>query len=183
MQNGTLNQALSPQDWHRQLEGLGHVTGLLQQCRSLSGRSLAYLSKVIWPALRTGRIQFYFDADGKRAAYAVWAYLPPESEELLLSREPVELEALALGDGGSLWLIDLVAPRGHVRYVLDDLRDRLFSAQNSVRYFRIKNGRRIVKEVERDRRRSFFKTRSDNAWRCGQQECPFCRPCWPSGVA
>lgn len=180
MSTQPLNTITAPQDWQRQLQGLGYASDLMRQCPALLERGPEYLSRVIWPAMRAGRIQFYFDADGRSAAYVVWARLPPATEVRLLAGEAVGTEQLLPGADGQLWVIDLVAPRGHVRAVLADLRDRVFGAERAVRYFRLKQGRRIVKEIERDTRLGFFRPgeATGPAWRCALEACSFCRPRW-----
>lgn len=178
MQKQPLTTISTRQEWRRQLEGMGYANDLLRQSSLLAERGPDYLSGVICPAVRAGRIQFYFDAEGRCAAYVIWALLPPVIEDSLLAGELLAAEQLLPEAEGRLWLIDLVAPRGHVMEVLADLRDRVFCNEHSLRYFRIKHGRRIVKEVTRDPRLNFFRPVLQPTWHCTLEACGFCRPRW-----
>ena len=109
-----------------------------------------YLYSVIEPALRHNYVKFYYSLNGDVVAYVAWAFLAPDVEQKFMREGRWALHESEWNEGESAWIVDLVAPYGHVREVLRDLRDTVFAGQQRLRYFRAKRGRAICKEVSRD---------------------------------
>ncbi|WP_439471485.1 toxin-activating lysine-acyltransferase [Brevundimonas sp.] len=94
--------------------------------------SLGSVMVWVWPAIRLRQIHFLRDAEGRVLGYCTWAFLRPETADLLFGEAG---EAPDLDDwnaGPDLWLIDVVAPFGQVRSLLRDARLRLVATASSV---------------------------------------------------
>ena len=86
-----------------------------------AGRSLAAATSTFEPALRLGQYHI-FRSDGFPRAFVSWAGLSPEVERrLALKRTPLRAEEW--NGGPSVWLIDFVAPFGHMREIVPRLTE------------------------------------------------------------
>ena len=86
-----------------------------------AGRSLAAATSTFEPALRLGQYHI-FRTDGFPRAFVSWAGLSPETERrFALERSPLRAEEW--NDGPSVWLIDFVAPFGHMREIVPRLTE------------------------------------------------------------
>lgn len=147
---------------------VGYATTL---CSVAEGRKLYtfnYLQHLIIPAIRHQQIQFYFDSDNKPVAYVIWGFLSERTEQGLLQSQVPKLHVSDWNDGESLWILDLVAPLGHVAEVLGHMRDVLFRESSSVRYLKFKHGRVIAKELSRADSLSFFGRRAVSSFSSSQ---------------
>lgn len=91
-------------------------------------------------AIRQKRIKAYFCEDGKPVGYVIWAYLAERSETRVRESGEFLLHEDEWNEGPNLWVVDLLAPCGHAKYIFRDLRDHVFKGRTSVRYLRGKNG-------------------------------------------
>lgn len=137
---------------------------------------LSYLKKSILEAIRQGNIKFYFDIDGLPVGYVTWAYLDHQSQMELLKSHGISVRPIDWNCGDLLWIVDLLAPFGHIKYILRDLRDEVFSDQLKIRYFRLKKQICIAKEISRESNSYFFKYPQSiqNRCACGRKNCPVC---------
>lgn len=118
-------------------------------------RTAQQLFSVVDPATAHQQIKFYFNDTGKPVGYVVWAFLAKEAQNRFLRTKNFELHVSEWDEGDALWIIDLLAPFGHIKYILRDLRDNLFPEQREITYYRQKNGEIIFKQMSRDSH-SFF---------------------------
>lgn len=101
---------------------LGDIVFVLSQSPMHKHFSLADLEWMIMPALILGQYRIFRDGE-KPVGVALWAYLSEESEKKLESGvgrlRPDEWKAgshvdkekgIAGGEGGSLWIVDLICP-------------------------------------------------------------------------
>lgn len=86
-----------------------------------AGRSLAAAASTFEPALRLGQYHI-FRTDGFPRTFVSWAGLSPETERrFALDRTPLRAEDW--NGGASVWLIDFVAPFGHMREIIPRLTE------------------------------------------------------------
>lgn len=130
---------------------IGYAMHLLSQSPRARHRQALYVNMILAPALEHRQIAFYFDEDGAPAAFVVWVHLAADVEQRIMSTSKLDLHFSEWNEGSSLWIMDLVAPRGHLKYVLRHARDVLFRDEPQVRYVR-QVGRFVrVLEISRDK--------------------------------
>ena len=142
---------------------IGYVTALMARSQSHARLDFSVIRTLVTPAIRHRQLKVYFDEDGTPVGYVIWVRVAADVEARFLSGAPTALHESEWNEGNRLWVIDLLAPLGHVRYILRDLRDNVFRDQHCARYFRVKDNRRLVKEVVRDPRLSFFREAAAHA--------------------
>jgi cytolysin-activating lysine-acyltransferase len=110
---------------------LGELVWLLAQSPGHKHLFLADLEWLIMPPILLNQFRV-FHADGKPVGFAIWAKCSAPIEERLATgmtrMQPPDWQS-----GPALWIVDLVAPFGHVGVMLDDLRKTVFADQE-VRY-------------------------------------------------
>ena len=77
------------------------------------------------PALLHGQSKLYFDEHQNPVGFATWAWLDEEAKEQVLANT-TPLNANQWKNGDNLMFADFVAPWGHSREILNDLRDQVF---------------------------------------------------------
>ena len=135
---------------------LGHACALMAASPSHAQLPHAYLADIVIPAITHGQLKVWFNEDGVAVGYVIWARLAPDVERRAMQTGQFSLHESEWNEGDTLWILDFLAPLGHLRYMLADLRDHVFAHEEAVRYLRLKNNRRMAKEVQRDPRLSFF---------------------------
>jgi hemolysin-activating ACP:hemolysin acyltransferase len=135
---------------------LGFAAQLLSRSKAHAPFSLMYLSSVVAPAIEKRLIKFYFGHEGQPVGYVIWAFLETDVEERFLETGQWDLHESEWKEGSSLWIVDFLAPYGHLSRIMKDLRDKVFKSQKTLRYSRSKNGQVICKELSRDSKCSFF---------------------------
>lgn len=125
--------------------------------------NMAYVHRIIAPAMRHRCIKFYFNSRGEAVGYVIWAHVAPDVENEFLKSGAWTLHISEWNEGDSLWIVDLVAPFGHINEILQDLRDVVFPSHQSIRYFRVKGSKAISKEVSRHGHCHFFRSKSGGA--------------------
>lgn len=103
---------------------LGYVCELLFRC-SRRSFPIAALDYWVVPAIQLEQIAIFFDRLGRPVAYATWAFLGDEVAQRMSRDEINVLHLSEWNEGLQLWLIDLVAPYGHVWQVCRELRNIL----------------------------------------------------------
>lgn len=107
-------------DWPQDmLADLGAMSFLSALSPFHQTRSHAQLVMDLEPALRLGQYRI-FRSDGYPRAFVTWAGLAPEAERRL-ALDHLAIEAHQWNSGPSRWIIDLVAPFGHLEQVLEVL--------------------------------------------------------------
>jgi hemolysin-activating ACP:hemolysin acyltransferase len=128
-------------------ERLGLATELLCRARKPNDYSLDYLRTRIVPAIVLGQIYFVFEERCQVVAMWTWAYLAPDVETRL-QRDPHSILHLSeWNEGASLWIMDLIAPFGHIREVIRFLRKGFFFGHEYASTIRI--DRRGIFRVKR----------------------------------
>lgn len=112
--------------------------------------TFAYMNRVIAPALRHKQIKFYFDTGGNEVGYVVWAMLAPGVEAQFLSDLEWNLHPSEWNEGENLWILDLVAPHGNFKDIMQDLANNVFAGANMLRYYRIRRGKVVERTILRE---------------------------------
>jgi hemolysin-activating ACP:hemolysin acyltransferase len=163
-------------DVYRTAAKLGAVASLMSLSKTHRQYSITHLIGIASEAIRNGNLKIYHNVDGVPVAYVVWAHLMPQSVPKLLRNGPPSLHPSEWNEGTEAWIVDFVAPSGHIKYILADLRDNVFSHCTRLKYFRIKNNIRIYKEISRSSRSFFWRRDSDrtvNTCPCGDPQCEY----------
>lgn len=103
------------------------------------------------------QIKLYFNPYGECLGYIVWARLTPDVEKRYLAGADLSLHWMEWNEGTSLWIIDFSCKAGSVKHILEDMRDNLFESDETITYFRLRNGKRIFKRISRSDGGHFFK--------------------------
>ncbi|MBW4550802.1 MAG: toxin-activating lysine-acyltransferase [Aphanocapsa sp. GSE-SYN-MK-11-07L] len=154
---------------------IGYAMLLLAQSPSGATRPISYLQTMLSPAILTEQICFLFDEEGKPVSYLIWAYLAPDVERRILTSFSLELHESEWNEGSSLWIVDLVAPYGHLKHVLRFVRDQLFLNEPRVRYLRTNQRNRRVVEHSRTRLAGCLRSMPPLSpyCRCGRLDCEY----------
>lgn len=117
---------------------LGLATSILVDT---SRAALTLKSLWVWmhPPIRLRQIQFLFSDEGRPLGFATWAYVTSETAHRLRSGAAPTIEDW--NDGDQLWMMDVVAPYGHVRELSAKVRCRLSFRDGSFYYSDARNGR------------------------------------------
>jgi hemolysin-activating ACP:hemolysin acyltransferase len=115
--------AAFPKDWfdlpEAFLADFGAIFYLASLTRYHQGRSLIDLFASFEPPLRLGQYKI-FRSDGFPRAVITWAGLSPASEYSFgVGHQP--LQAQEWNGGTSVWLIDFIAPFGHIDQIIPQL--------------------------------------------------------------
>jgi len=105
---------------------LGYVTQILFDTERRAFRIYA-LAAQIWPAIRLRQIQIIVNERGAPVGYAVWAFLTQKTAQAMCLKENFLPHLSEWNEGDQLWLIDIVAPYGHLKTLVKTLRNTTFS--------------------------------------------------------
>lgn len=139
---------------------LGYVAGLLA---TIPRRPKMPMEAALWladVAISVEQIKLYFARDGQPVAYASWALLAEEVERRIARLGFPLLHVSEWNEGSLLWIVDLVAPYGHLPYVLCDLRDEVFSEHQKACYLRTKGEGHVAREIRRSSIASIVRKRT-----------------------
>lgn len=152
---------------------IGYLAQLIAQSPVHRKYPFEYLTRLC-AGLQQGNVKLYFNSEGLAVGFVAWAYLTRDTERRLIKTGELQISPIEWNEGHSLWIVDLAAPLGNIRYILDDLRDQVFRSARTVRYFRKRRDGLIFKEANRESSASFFKKESSHRVRCdcGDISCP-----------
>ena len=134
----------------------GYACLLMSVAAGHRERTVTNLRSLLEPAIAHGQLKLYFNDNGNPVAYVAWALLDGQVEDRVLSEGRLDLHHSEWNEGQSLWIVDFVAPFGHLRHVLADLRDNVFRERAQLRYCRRRNGAVVHRCISRSMRASFF---------------------------
>lgn len=124
-------------------EQLGLATDLICSAPTSAQYDLRYIRLRVQPAIMHDQICFGFDERGRALAFWIWGFLAPDVEKRLLSNPRATLHESEWNEGGSLWILDIVAPYGHVRDVVYFVRRHFFDGYERAFSARAKRSGRI----------------------------------------
>jgi cytolysin-activating lysine-acyltransferase len=124
-------------------EQFGHAVYLF----SLSDRhrhlTVADLDRSLVPALTLGQTMLLWD-EGRVVAFSSWAWMSDEASERFLTGAAIRKEDWRSGE--NLWVIDAVAPFGHITKIARLYRDTF--KPGKARWLRTKDGRKVEHYVK-----------------------------------
>lgn len=112
-------------------------------------RATSYFDNRIFPAIALNQIQFYFNDNGAVVGYVVWAFLTPEVADRLSRCHDERLHISEWNEGEELWILDIVAPRGHFWKIKSELFSVKFSQFCRASYSRNVGGKVICAQFSR----------------------------------
>jgi hemolysin-activating ACP:hemolysin acyltransferase len=135
---------------------LGLIGRLMATAPTHREAPVGYLASLVIPAIHHKQTQVFFDEDGAPVGYVIWARLAEDVQRRVMTSGTFKLHESEWNEGEQLWVLDFLAAGGHLKYVLRHLRDHAFGDDATVRYLRVKGRRRMIKEIARNERLSFF---------------------------
>ncbi len=106
------------------LEAFGKAVGLMINSASHAALSIGDLRRLILPALEVQQYRIV-ERSGHPIGYASWAFVNADVDARLCGGD-MRLSAEEWRCGNTPWLVDLIAPYGHGRYVLNELKHTVF---------------------------------------------------------
>jgi hemolysin-activating ACP:hemolysin acyltransferase len=114
-------------------EKLGIATRLLAESDLRGAVKSGYIVSNIMTAIAHEQIRFGFDDAARPICFWTWAYLAPDTERRMRSSKEADLHLSEWNEGGNLWIMDFVAPHGHIRSIIEYMH-RFFADGNRVGY-------------------------------------------------
>jgi cytolysin-activating lysine-acyltransferase len=102
-------------EYHKQM---GRVAVAMTRSDNYCHYPIACLAVWIRPPVLLEQIHFFSDRSGALAGYMTWAFLADDVERRLLTDPDVLLHISEWNEGDTLWIMDFVAFRGHLRSCL-----------------------------------------------------------------
>lgn len=161
---------------------LGYAVSILCASRRATGRQVRFFKNVLVPAIQHKQLALLFDEDGEAAAYVVWASLTPEVEQRITRTGRLGLHFSEWDEGSRIWVVDIVARPGYLKYLLQFCRDDLFRHEAVVSYLRLSRGVQRPRQLRRDDLSGCLRSMPlmSIGCRCGQDICPLDVPHAPS---
>ena len=142
---------LPPESKRSRHDQAGRVAELLAAGEYGSSRQIRYFQTIVFPAIAHNQIELFYNEDTNAVGAVVWATLAADVEKRVIKTGRIDLHISEWNEGDSLWIVDLVAPFGHLPYILQSCRDDLFLEFDRVCYCR-KNATSIrAVEIQRSR--------------------------------
>lgn len=120
-QDGTL-RALTPGQLHLLI---GEITALLMASPLHRGYQVRDIADIILPAINLNQFRIYRDSKKQPIAFITWGKLSTAVEQRYLGGDAV-LSEQDLASGEHLYFMDFIAPYGHAKRVVRDLRTNVF---------------------------------------------------------
>lgn len=114
---------------------LGEITSLMMLSPIHRKFQLRDIADIILPYINLNQFRIYHNQDKEPIAFVTWAFLSEQIEEEYLSGKAV-LSEQELKSGEILYFMEFIAPLGHAKQVIHDLRTNLFptSIAKSLRF-------------------------------------------------
>lgn len=143
----------------RRLEAttIGLALPLLAEGSPSATQTLAWHTERLLAGLRSQHVGLCFDRFGQLCGFVQWAHVTTEVSCLLLKSGPTALTPALLHSGEETWILESFVRQGELPLVLHSLRDVWLKTVPSVTYFRLKNGRCMIKRLSRTSSASFLR--------------------------
>lgn len=119
--NGILSRM--PQAKLNQL--LGEITSLLLLSKVHRHHQVRDIADIILPAINLNQFRIYRNSKKEPIALVTWAYFSEAVEKEYLKGKSV-LSEKELKSGDIIYMTDFIAPYGHTKKVIDDLKKNVF---------------------------------------------------------
>lgn len=120
---------------------LGEVVWLMSQSKSHQAITTGELNTRLLPAINNGQVRV-FQANDKLIGAAIWAFVSATVEQRLAQNTP-QLEPDDWTSGETVWLIDLIAPFGAERTMLEEMKETLFP-DRAIKFRGVKDGKATI---------------------------------------
>lgn len=130
---------------------VGQVALLMGKVASRHGTTVVALSTIALYAIRHKSLKIYYDSDGRVVAFVMWALLAEDVERRILDTGQIYLHESEWNEGENLWIIDFLAPFGHAKYVVRDLKRGPLRQFSSVQYLRQKGNEVVHSYLKRNK--------------------------------
>ncbi len=127
----------------------GCITFLAVQSRLRQRQPMAYIDRIILPALKHEQVKIFYDYRGSPVGFVVWAFLSDLVERRFLEDGAWNLHESEWNEGSNLWIIDVGAPKTSLRKVLRTAIRSLPTGIPVIKYARQRQGLLICFEYER----------------------------------
>lgn len=132
-----MSSSISPNiEYH---EALGMMMWLMKHADYHGQWPLWSVDKDVVPALLHGQSKIYFDENRNPVGFATWAWLNEDAKKILINDEG-DLQLSQWKGGNHLMFADFVAPWGHTKNILNDLRGNVFPRNRAFSLGRNKDG-------------------------------------------
>ena len=113
---------LSPSKLHNLL---GEITSLLLLSKVHRKYQVRDIADVILPTINLNQFRIYRDKNKQPIGLVTWGYFNEATEREYLSGKSV-LSEKELTSGDILYFLDFIAPYGHAKKIIKDLRENVF---------------------------------------------------------
>jgi len=123
---------------------LGEVVWLMSQSKTHQSVTAGELTSRLIPAINHGQVRV-FQAKDKLIGAAIWAFVSDEVEQRLAQSNP-QLEPQDWTSGTTVWLIDLIAPFGAEKTMLEEMKETLFP-DRIIKFRGVKDGKATIYSI------------------------------------
>ena len=127
-QNQTLNnhksilKQLSPD---KKFKLIGEIASLMISSDLHIDYKLKDIRDIFMPAVDKNQFRIYHNKQGLPVGFLCWAFLSDEVDKLY-SQGNYKLQPQDWNSGGNGWIIELIAPFGHGKDIIAELRNKIF---------------------------------------------------------
>lgn len=104
---------------------IGEITSLLLLSKVHRKFQIRDIADIILPAINLNQFRIYRNKSKQPIALVTWAYFDDKTEQEYLNGKTV-LSEKELKSGNILYITDFIAPYGHAKKVISDLRTNIF---------------------------------------------------------
>ncbi|MGR3278591.1 toxin-activating lysine-acyltransferase [Acaryochloris marina NIES-2412] len=126
---------VTPEEVQQRLQLLGSVTWLMMQSSLHRSYTLAELEARILPSLMHDQFRYY-QIGGQPVGFLNWAWLSAEIESQYQTGE-YQLLFPEWQSGDRLWYPEFIAPFGHARHIVKDIRKNVFAKGTPAKALRV----------------------------------------------
>lgn len=125
----------TPAEVQQRLQLLGSITWLMMQSPLHKSYTLRELESRILPSLMHDQFRYY-QIDGQPVGFLNWAWL---SEDIEAQYQTGEYQLLfpEWKGGDRLWYPEFIAPFGHARHIVKDIRKNIFTKGTPAKALRV----------------------------------------------
>lgn len=119
LSDGILSQMAPPE----RSRLLGDILTLMSASKTHQEYRISHFASTVLPPVQLNQFRIYHDASGAPVGFVSWALLSDDAERRLLSKTHT-LREEDWNSGDTLYFMEFIAPFGHIRQMVTDLRQR-----------------------------------------------------------
>lgn len=104
---------------------LGEITSLLLLSKVHRKFQVRDIADIIIPTINLNQFRIYHNKNKQPIGLVTWGYFDEKTEQEYLSGKTV-LSGKELKSGDILYMLDFIAPYGHAKKIVKDLRENIF---------------------------------------------------------